>query len=59
MTQKIMKFKRILSTAVRVLVVARLVILRISPLTLFILALRVVLVARLIMSGILPLIFLS
>ena len=59
MTQKIMKFKRILSTAVRALVVARLVILGISPLTLFTLAVRVVLVARLIMSGILPLIFLS
>ena len=54
-----MKFKRILSAAVRALVVARLVILGISPLTLFILAVRVVLVARLIMSGILPLIFLS
>ena len=59
MTQKIMKFKRILSTALRALVVARLVILDISPLTLFILAVRVVLVARLIMSGILSLIFLS
>ena len=59
MTQKIMKFKRILSTAVRALVVARLVILGISPLTLFILPARVVLVARLIMSGILSLIFLS
>ena len=59
MTQKIMKFKRILSTALRALVVARLVILGISPLTLFILAARVVLVARLIMSGILSLIFLS
>ena len=54
-----MKFKRTLSAAVRALVVARLVILGISPLTLFILAVRVVLVARLIMSGILPLIFLS
>ena len=54
-----MKFKRILSTALRALVVARLVILDISPLTLFILAARVVLVARLIMSGILSLIFLS
>ena len=60
MTQKFMKFKRILSAAVRALVVvARLVILGISPLTLFILAVRVVLVARLIMSGILSLIFLS
>ena len=59
MTQKMMKFKRILSTALRALVVARLVILGISPLTLFILAVRVVLVARLIMSGTLPLIFLS
>ena len=59
MTQKFMKFKRILSAAVRALVVARLVILGISPLTLFILAVRVVLVARLIMSGILPLIFLA
>ena len=54
-----MKFKRILSTALRALAVARLVILDISPLTLFILAVRVVLVARLIMSGILSLIFLS
>ena len=59
MTQKIMKFKRILSTALRALVVARLVILGISHLTLFILPARVVLVARLIMSGILSLIFLS
>ena len=59
MTQKFMKFKRILSAAVRALVVAGLVILGISPLTLFILAVRVVLVARLIMSGILSLIFLS
>ena len=41
MTQKFIKFKRILSTAVRVLVVARLVILGISPLTLIILAVRV------------------
>ena len=41
MTQKFMKFKRILSAAVRVLVVARLVILGISPLTFFILAVRV------------------
>ena len=41
------------STAVRALVVAKLVILGISPLTSFILALRVVLVAKLVISGIL------
>ena len=42
-----------LSTAVRALVVARLVTLGISPLTSFILAVRVVLVPKVIMSGIL------
>ena len=43
----------LLSTAVRALVVARLEILCISPLTSFILAVRVVLVPKVIMSGIL------
>ena len=47
------------STAVRALVVAKLVILGISPLTSFILALRVVLVAKLVISGILSSMFLS
>ena len=44
---------------VRALVVAKLVILSISPLTSFILALRLVLVAKLVISGILSSIFLS
>ena len=46
-------------TAVWALVVAKLVMLGISPLTLFILALTVVLVAKLIISGILSSIYLS
>ena len=44
--------------ALRAAVVAKLVILGISPLTSFILALRVVLVAKLVISGILSSIFL-
>ena len=44
------------STALRV-VLARLVVLGISPLTSFILALRVVLIAELVISGLLSLIF--
>ena len=46
------------STAVKAVVVAKLVILGISFLTLFILALRVILVAKLVISGILSSIFL-
>ena len=46
------------STAVRGVVVAKLVILGISPLTSFILALREALVAKLVISGILSSIFL-
>ena len=49
----------LLSTAVKAVVVAKLVILGISFLTLFILALRVVLVAKLVISGILSSIFWS
>ena len=45
------------STAVKALVVAKLVILGILPLTLFILALEVVLVAELVISGIVSTIF--
>ena len=45
------------STALRAVLVAKLVILGISPLTSFILALRVVLVAKLVISGILSSIF--
>ena len=56
---KLLTLGTLLSTAVKALVVARLVILGISPLTSFILAVRVVFVAKLIMSGILSLIFLS
>ena len=48
-----------MSTAVKAVVVAKLVILDISFLTLFILALRVVLVAKLVISGILSSIFWS
>ena len=44
--------------AVRAVVIVKLVISGISPLTSLILALRVVLVAKLVISGILPLIFL-
>ena len=46
------------STAVKAVVVARLVILDISPLTSFILALRAVLVTKLVISGILSLMLL-
>ena len=46
------------STAVRALVVAKLVMLGISPLTLFILALREALIANLVISGIFSPIFL-
>ena len=56
---KLLTLGILLSTAVRALVVARLEILGISPLTSFILAVRVVLVPRVIMSGILSLMFLS
>ena len=41
----------IFSTAVRVIVVAKLVMLVISPLTSFILALKVILVTNLVMTG--------
>ena len=50
---KLLTLGILLSTAVRALVVARLEILGISPLTSFILAVRVVLVPKVIMSGIL------
>ena len=56
---KLLTLDILLLTAVRPLVVSRLVILGVSPLTSFILAVRVVLLAKLIMSGILSLIFLS
>ena len=56
---KLLTLGILLSTAVRALVVARLEIFGISPLTSFILAVRVVLVPRVIMSGILSLMFLS
>ena len=56
---KVLTLGILLSTAVRALVVARLEILGISPLTSFILAVRVVLVPKVIMSGILSLMFLS
>ena len=56
---KLLTLGILLSTAVRALVVARLEILGISPLTSFILAVRVVLVPKVIMSGILSLMFLS
>ena len=54
---KLLTLGILFSTAVRALVVAKLVILGISPLTSFILALRVVLVAKLVISGILSSIF--
>ena len=50
---KLLTLGILLSTAVRALVVARLEILCILPLTSFILAVRVVLVPKVIMSGIL------
>ena len=54
---KLLTLGIIFSTAVRELVVSRLVILVISPLTSFISELRVVLVAKLVISGILSSIF--
>ena len=48
---KLLTLGFLFSTTVRAVVLARLVILGISPLTSFILALRVVLVAKLVMSG--------
>ena len=56
---KLLTLGVLLSTAVRALVVARLEILGISPLTSFILAVRVVLVPKVIISGILSLMLLS
>ena len=56
---KLLTLGVLLSTAVRALVVARLEILGISPLTSFILAVRIVLVPKVIISGILSLMFLS
>ena len=54
---KLLKLDIFFSTAVRALVVAKLVILEISPLTSFILVLREALVAKLVISGILFSIF--
>ena len=54
---KLLKLDILFSTAVRALVVAKLVILEISPLTSFILVLREALVAKLVISGILSSIF--
>ena len=54
---KLLTIGILFSTAVRALVVAKLVILGISPLTSFIIALRVVFVAKLVISGILSSIF--
>ena len=48
---KLLTLGILFSTAVRAVVVAKLVILGISPLTSFILVLRVVLVAKLVISG--------
>ena len=53
MLTKLITLGILFSIAVREVVVAKLVILNISPLTSFILALRVVLVANLVTSGIL------
>ena len=53
---KLLTLGILFSTALRV-VLARLVVLGISPLTSFILALRVVLIAELVISGLLSLIF--
>ena len=55
---KLLTLGILFSTALRV-VLARLVILGISPLTSFILALRVVLIAKLVMSGLLSSILLA
>ena len=54
---KLLTLGILFSTAVRALVVAKLVILGISPLTSFILALKVVSVPKLVISGILSSIF--
>ena len=54
---KLLTIGILFSTAVRALVVAKLVILGISPLTSFIIALRVVFVAKLVISVILSSIF--
>ena len=54
---KLLTLATLFSTALRAVLVAKLVILGISPLTSFILALRVVLVAKLVISGILSSIF--
>ena len=56
---KLLKIGTTFSIALRAVLVAKLVILGISPLTLFILALRVVLVAKLVISGIYLQYFLS
>ena len=55
---KLLTLGILFSTALRV-VLARLVVLGISPLTSFILALRVVLIAKLVMSGLLSSILLA
>ena len=55
---KLLTLGILLSTAVRVVLVAKLVILGIAPLTSFILALREALVAKLVISGILSSIYL-
>ena len=49
---KLLWLRVLFSTAVKAVIVAKLVILGVSPLTSFILALRVVLVAKLVISGI-------
>ena len=49
---KLLWLSVLFSTAVKAVIVAKLVILGVSPLTSFILALRVVLVAKLVISGI-------
>ena len=56
---KLLTLGILFSTALRAVLVARLVILGISPLTLFILALRAVLIAMIIILGILSSIYLS
>ena len=55
---KLLTLGILFSTVLRAVVVAKLVILGISPLTSFILTLRVVLIAKLVISGILSSIFL-
>ena len=56
---KLLTLGILFSTALRAVLVARLVILGISPLTSFILALRVVLIAMIIILGILSSMYLS